>query len=199
MRILDLCCGGGCAAIGYKLANKNAVIVGWDVLDMSKVYPFEFHRGDAFALDYEYLAGFDFIHISPPCQAYSKATPRSRRSAHPRLITNALRLGYASGKPFVVENVPGSTAELRPTVTLKAGGKTRHFHTNFPCAAAHFPECLSIMSSSYSPTILIAASWCVPDEYRVLRKHMRQGIPPLMTKHIFNAWIGNILGLVLAK
>lgn len=189
MKILDLCCGGGLAAIGYKMACPNAEITGWDIVDMSSSYPFEFNRGDAFALTYEYLAGFDFIHISPPCQAYSKATPKKSRHKHPKLIQNALRIGYASGLPFVVENVPGSTAELRPTLTLTAGGKIRHFHTNFSVPAAHFYGCLSIMSSSYSPTKLVAASWGVPDKYRVLRKHIRQGIPPLMTAHIMNAFI----------
>lgn len=184
MRILDLCCGGGLAAVGYKQAFPNAEIVGWDILDMSSAYPYSFNCGDAFALDYEYMAQFDFIHISPPCQAYSKATPKHARANHPRLIPNALRLCYAAGKPFVVENVPGSTAELRPTVTLVAGEKVRHFHASFPIPAVHFAGCLSILSERYSSTKDIARSWGVPEHLYFQRKHIRQGIPPLMTRHI---------------
>lgn len=189
MKILDLCCGGGCASIGYKIAAPASDITGVDIADMSSCYPFNFIRADAFSLDYAFLSKFDFIHMSPPCQAYSKATPKTSRHKHPKLIKNALRLGYASGLPFVVENVPGSTAELRPTFTLTAGGKIRHFHANFNVSAANFDRCLSILSSSYSPTKLIAASWGVPDEYRVLRKHLRQGIPPLMTHHIMRSFL----------
>src|SRR5687768_9098244 len=107
MRILDLCCGHGLASIGYKQIFPHADIVGVDIEDMSSSYPFKFWRFDAFTIDYDLLSWFDFIHISPPCQRYSKITPNRRRSAHPHLIPNALRLGYASGKPFVVENVPG--------------------------------------------------------------------------------------------
>jgi len=189
MRILDLCCGGGCAAIGYRLAAANAEIIGWDTENMSSSYPFVFCQGDAFSLDYEYLDGFDFIHISPPCQAYSKVTPRDRRLAHPRLIRSALALAYASGKPFVVENVPGSTSELRPTVTLVAGTKIRHFHANFPIPATNFPDCLPIMGRQYVATSLIAATWGIPNDYRVTRRHMRQGIPPLMTSHIMKSFL----------
>jgi len=184
MKILDLCCGSGLAALGYKQAIPDAQITGWDIQDMSSCYPYLFHQGDAFALDYEYLEQFDFIHISPPCQAYSKATPKRTRAKHPRLIPNALRLCYASGKPFVVENVPGSTAELRPTVTLVAGQKIRHFHASFPIPAARFTGCLSILSDRYSSTKDIARSWGVPEHLYFKRKHIRQGIPPLMTRHI---------------
>lgn len=191
MKVLDLCCGGGLVSIAIKKVLPDAEITGWDTADMSKYYPFNFRQGDAFKLDYEYLANFDFIHVSPPCQAYSKATPKKSRATHPRLIPNALRLCYASGKPFVVENVPGSTQELRPTVTLVAGNKTRHFHTSFPCLATHFDGLIPIMSSSYSSTRLVAANWGIPDEYRVLRKHIRQGIPPVMYEHIIRAWLNS--------
>lgn len=185
MRILDLCCGGGLASIGYKLAMPDAEIHGWDIDDMSSCYPFNFHRGDAFALDYEYLEEFDFIHMSPPCQRYSKATPKRTRDSHPHLIPNALMLGYASGKPFVVENVPGSTQWLRPTVTMMAGGKTRHFHANFTIHERHWRGAVSIMSSRYSCKQDVYSSWGIPDEYQALTMaHIRQGIPPFMTRHI---------------
>lgn len=184
MRILDLCCGHGLAAIGYKKHWPDAQIVGWDILDLSGRYPFEFVRGDAFGVTYDYLETFDFIHISPPCQRYSKITPKKTRMCHPHLIPNALLLGYASGKPFVVENVPGSTQWLKPTVSLVAGGKVRHFHTNFPVEPRGWPHVFDIMSSSYSSKRDVYETWGIPHEYNLRMRDLRQGIPPIMTEHI---------------
>lgn len=184
LRILDLCCGEGLASIGYKTVWPHAEITGVDVVDMSSSYPFSFVLGDAFALTYQDIEGFDFIHISPPCQRYSKVTPARYRDSHPHLIPNALRLGYASGKPFVVENVPGSTQWLRPNCVLTAGGKVRYFHSNFYIASYEWPDVISIMTSRYSRKQDILSSWGIPDEYQATMKGIRQGIPPIMTAHI---------------
>lgn len=183
MKILDLCCGHGLASIGYKCAFPHAEIHGWDVVDMSSSYPFNFHQGDAFSLDYEYLSSFDMIHISPPCQRYSKITPKRTRDSHPHLIPNALRLGYASGKPFVVENVPGSTQWLKPSVRLVLGGKTRFFHTSFDVENREW-DGYDIMSTRYSSKSDVFKSWGVPTSYKLGMRELRQGIPPLMTMHI---------------
>lgn len=183
MRILDLCCGGGGAAIGYKTIFTSAEIHGWDIKDMSDVYPFVFNRGDAFALDYEYLASFDLIHMSPPCQRYSKVTPKKYRDNHPHLIPNALRLGYASGLPFVIENVPGSTHYLRPTFKLSIGGRERYFHANFPVENRSWKGS-SIMTSKYVSRKTIAREWGIGEEYRIGMRELRQSVPPLMTMHI---------------
>lgn len=183
MRILDLCCGHGLAAIGYKQIFPHAHIVGYDIRDMSDTYPFEFVMGDAFSLDYAYLDTFDMIHISPPCQRYSKITPKRYRDNHPHLIPNALRLGYASGKPFVVENVPGSTKWLRPNCELSVGGKTRFFHTNFEVTNRSW-QGHDIMSTRYSCKRDVFASWGIPEKYKLGMRDLRQGIPPIMTMHI---------------
>lgn len=183
MKILDLCCGHGLASIGYKLAFPDAEITGYDVIDMSKSYPFNFVMGDAFALTYDDIQPYDFIHMSPPCQRYSKITPKRFRDAHPHLIPNALVLGYASGKPFVVENVPGSTQWLKPTCRLELGGKTRFFHANFLVYDRKWPG-FSIMSNRYSSKADVFLSWGIPETYKLGVRELRQGIPPTMTKHI---------------
>lgn len=184
MRILDLCCGAGLASIGYKQIFTHAEITGVDIEDMSSSYPFKFIQCDAFALTYDFIDGYDFIHISPPCQRYSKITPRRYRENHPHLIPNALLLGYASGKPFVVENVPGSTAYLRPNCELKLGGKTRFFHTSFAVENRGW-DGNDIMSTRYSSKADVFRSWGIGDEYMALgMRGIRQGVPPIMTMHI---------------
>jgi len=184
MKLLDLCCGSGIAAIGYKQIFTYADIVGVDVEDMSNRYPFEFIQADAFALTYEFIQSFDFIHISPPCQRYSKITPKRTRDNHPHLIPNALRLGYAAGLPFVVENVPGSTQWLRPTCKLSLGGRERYFHANFEIENRSWSGA-NIMSNKYSSKSDVFSSWGFCDRYSYLGvRDVRQGIPPLMTMHI---------------
>lgn len=118
MKMLDLCCGGGLVGAGYWLSGCFNEIVGIDIKDMSDRYPFDFIQGDAFALDYEFLSQFDFIHASPPCQGYSQLTPEWARDRHPRLIPNAHLMLKASGLPHVIENVGGSLKDLRPNLRL---------------------------------------------------------------------------------
>lgn len=72
-KLLDLFCGEGLAAWGYWLSGRFSHIVGVDInLQMRSRYSFDFIEGDVLSLDYEFLSKFDFVHASPPCQAYSK-------------------------------------------------------------------------------------------------------------------------------
>lgn len=104
-RLLDLFCGaGGCSVFGYARAGFD--VVGVDNRPQ-KNYPYEFHQADA--LTYP-LDGFDAIHASPPCQAYSVATIGARNAGkeHPDLLAATRARLEANGKPWVIENVPGS-------------------------------------------------------------------------------------------
>lgn len=104
MRLLDLYCAAGGASAGYALAGFD--VVGVDIVDQPK-YPFPFVRADARELSLEYLAGFDAIHASPPCQAHSSIT-KVTGNIHEDLIPETRALLTASGKPWVMENVPGA-------------------------------------------------------------------------------------------
>lgn len=103
-RLLDLFCGAGGAAMGYHRAGFE--VVGVDIKPQ-KNYPFEFHQADAMMYP---LEGFDVIHASPPCQAYSTCTPDKFKGNHQKLIP-AVR-GRLSGRIYVIENVPGARREL---------------------------------------------------------------------------------------
>jgi DNA (cytosine-5)-methyltransferase 1 len=118
-KMLDLFCGGGLAGAGYWQSGCFSEIVGVDLdPSMKKVYPFDFLSGNVWALDYEFLSQFDFIHASPPCQFYSAITPSWARERHIRSIPPTHLMLQSSGKPYVIENVPGSGHDLRPNLIM---------------------------------------------------------------------------------
>ena len=98
-RLLDLFCGAGGAAVGYHRAGFD--VVGVDIEPQPR-YPFEFHQADAMTFP---LDGFDVIHASPPCQAYTDL--RRARAASTALI-EPVRERSRFGVPYVIENVEGA-------------------------------------------------------------------------------------------
>lgn len=113
-RLLDLfSCAGG-AAVGYHRAGFN--VVGVDI-DPQPRYPYEFIQADALKLDPSFLASFDAIHASPPCQSYSDLAKRNGNADKwPRLVEPVREMLQDSGLPFIIENVEG--APLRDPVVL---------------------------------------------------------------------------------
>lgn len=100
-RLLDLFCGAGGAAMGYHRAGFE--VVGVDIKPQ-KHYPFEFHQADAMTYP---LDGFDVIHASPPCQAFTALrTSWNARNTHVDLLTPTRK--RLNGKPHIIENVPGA-------------------------------------------------------------------------------------------
>lgn len=117
MRLLDLFCGAGGAAMGYSRAGFDE-IVGVDINPQPR-YPFTFIQADAMTYP---LDGFDAIHASPPCQGYSimRNLPWLRDRIYPLLIPDVRRRLEASGTPFVIENVAGSRRSARHPDGLRA-------------------------------------------------------------------------------
>ena len=105
-RLLDLfCCAGG-AGVGYHRAGFE--VVGVDVKPQPN-YPYEFIQGDALSLDPEFIASFDAIHASPPCQSYSDLAKRNGTGDKwPRLVEPVRDMLIRSGLPYVIENVDGA-------------------------------------------------------------------------------------------
>jgi DNA (cytosine-5)-methyltransferase 1 len=107
VRLLDLFCGAGGAAMGYHRSGFE--VVGVDVVPQPR-YPFEFHQADALTFP---LDGYDAIHASPPCQQF---TAYRRRGAgvgdgYPDLIAPVRERLQAWGGPYVIENIPGAPLE----------------------------------------------------------------------------------------
>lgn len=129
-RLLDLFCGAGGAAMGYHRAGFD--VVGVDIQPQPN-YPFEFFEEDA--LDFlrdgitaqdggyygaAWLASFDVIHASPPCQF---TTAYKRRPDHvgesPNLIPRTRELLKESCCPYwVIENIEGAREHLRDSIRL---------------------------------------------------------------------------------
>lgn len=101
-RLLDLFCGAGGAAMGYHRAGFDEII-GVDNRPMPH-YPFTFVLGDALEYSREHGTEFDAIHASPPCQKYGKT--KHLAGNHPQLIEKVRDV--LTGKPYVIENVPGA-------------------------------------------------------------------------------------------
>lgn len=102
MKLLDLFCGAGGAAMGYHRAGFTE-IVGVDCKNQPN-YPFEFIQGDALEFVRRNGIEFDLIHASPPCQAYVDFN-NGRPSKHPRFIEELREILLELGRDYVIENV----------------------------------------------------------------------------------------------
>ena len=110
-RLLDLFCKAGGGSVGYYLAGFE--VVGVDI-KKQKRYPYEFIQKDALEVfeDKDFLASFDVIAASPPCQTHSST--KHLRNAQGKgtdkvdLIPQTREALVASGKPYIIENVPGA-------------------------------------------------------------------------------------------
>jgi DNA (cytosine-5)-methyltransferase 1 len=139
LRALDLFCGAGGATRGLQLAGFS--VTGVDLV-LSPRYPGDgFAKSDALRLLPSFLATFDFIWASPPCQAHTALKTMHNAKPHADLIPATRAMLKASGKPYVIENVVG--APLSNAVTLCGSmfglgvgdaelRRHRIFETNFP-------------------------------------------------------------------
>ena len=111
MKLLDLFCGAGGASAGYAAAGFE--VHGVD-LKHGKRYPYTYVRADVLDVlrDKNYLNQFDVIHASPPCQTHSITqhlrNAQGKTTSKLDLIPETRAALLESGKPYIIENVPGS-------------------------------------------------------------------------------------------
>lgn len=207
MKLLDLFCGAGGCSVGYSLAGFTE-IVGVDNRPQPR-YPFAFIQADAL----EYLARlietgeveeYQLIHASPPCQVYSASAPLSNGN-HPDLVPETQRLLKLSGRPYVIENVPGAPLD-NPLVlcgTMFGLGVLRHrlFECNppiwFPPAACnHWGKVAPVFRSTSDSVaqydfMVVAGNFPNVAKARkamginwMVRDELAQAIPPAYTRYI---------------
>ncbi len=200
MKLLDLFCGAGGAAMGYHRAGFE--VVGVDIKPQPH-YPFTFRRDDALSFAREFWSEFSVIHASPPCQAFSVSRFLWKKK-YPDLITPLKEfLYYEQDLPFIIENVPN--APIYPHIilcgsqfNLYSGIRPLHRHRWFeignyktfalipPCQ--HGKNTLKVFghSSERDGTMkerseAMEINWMTNDE-------LSQAIPPAYTQ-----WIGRQL------
>ena len=136
VRCLDLYCGGGGASKGY--ADAGFKVVGVDNEPQLK-YPYKFILADALeiAADIKFLQRFDLIHASPVCKKFSTITRTAgTQNEWPNDIPEIRQLLKKSGKPFVIENVPGAPLENYVVLCGTMFGLNVERHRLFECHPA---------------------------------------------------------------
>ena len=197
-RLLDLFCGAGGCAMGYHRAGFD--VIGVD-LNPQPRYPFEFHQADA--MEYP-LDGFDAIHASPPCQAFTAYRRRGDGvgDSYPDLIHATRDRLDAAGVPWVMENVHGAPLHNPLMLCGSSFGldvrRHRLFETNFPWMA--LPCVHGTQAPRFTPasnrenlrrTVEVGV-WRIPLDVQqhamgigwMTREELSEAIPPAYTEHI---------------
>lgn len=204
-RALDLFCGAGGVSMGLHRAGFD--VVGVDI-EPQPEYPFEFVRGDALTAD---LDGFDLVHASAPCQAF---TAYKRRPGHvaPRLnLIPAVRAKLINaGCAWSIENVPGAPL-LDPVVlcgSMFSLGMRRHrlFESSFPIPQ---PSCRHELHTPRFPQATNRANlrrtvevgvWRIPLEVQraamgidwMSLGRLSQAVPPAYAEHVGRAALAHL-------
>jgi DNA (cytosine-5)-methyltransferase 1 len=221
-RLLDLFCGAGGCSMGYHRAGFE--IVGVDI-EPQPNYPFSFVLGDALEFLTEhprFVAGFDAIHASPPCQHYSRTHAiKGTKEQHPDLVDATRAALEKTGKPWAIENVP--EARLRnPCVLcgLTFGLRVirhRQFESSFPLVAPpHRPHPKDLTTGTMSAkrggsgngySTGSAGLVCVAGknfnraagaaamgiDWPMNQAELAQAIPPAYTEHVGKQLIDHLL------
>jgi DNA (cytosine-5)-methyltransferase 1 len=101
--------------MGYHRAGFE--VVGVDIKVQPR-YPFEFHQCHWRDFFERHWQKFDILHASPPCQGYSVTKSLSKSDA-PLLIAEVREAFQSTGKPYVIENVPGAKKHMINPIKLR--------------------------------------------------------------------------------
>lgn len=131
--------------MGYHRAGFE--VVGVDIKPQPN-YPFDFLRYDAIeALKLTnwvmmQMSSFDVIHASPPCQTFTRAKhlrdAQGSKTQALDLLELTRQLLIATGKPYIIENVPGAPLLNPVTICGSAFGLKVRRHRCFESNIALF-------------------------------------------------------------
>jgi DNA (cytosine-5)-methyltransferase 1 len=219
LKMIDLFCGAGGASAGYSRSGLFKSIVGVDIDDHSDNYPFRFVRGDL--TERENLLQFikaetpDFIHASPPCQAYSWAAKRWADVERVDLVAYTRVLLDEIGIPYVIENVQGAPLINPVRLCGQMFGLNVIRHRLFECGGfsisepEHLKHKLPIkrLARDGSGRTVQRSQYCTvaghggeSDSFRMAdweaamgidwmtRKQLTESIPPAYTHYIGKMW-----------
>ena len=132
MKLLDLFCGAGGAAMGYHQAGFDE-IVGIDNKPQPN-YPFRFIQMDVFNFYTGPWNQWNLVHASPPCQPFTCLKSVFDSTKYQNLIEQTRQYLRAIDAPYVMENVVG--APLRRDLILCAAsfGLRSYRHRIFECS-----------------------------------------------------------------
>lgn len=205
VRLLDLFCGAGGAAMGYYRAGFTD-ITGIDNRPMPR-YPFEFIQADALEYLAEHGQEYDVIHASPPCQGYSRMRHLNwlKNINYPLLIDNTRKLLQQTKAVWVIENVSDSPLMGAELCGLALGLpllRHRRFESNilllFPPCPKHpviyhgnknldknRPGGIMGILNNHTIYEAMGINW-------MNQKEMRQAIPPAYTEFIGKQLLDNL-------
>ncbi len=173
--------------MGYHLAGFD--VVGVDIAPQPH-YPFEFIQADALSYVAEHGHEFDLVHGSWPCERYATVTRwRGDPNDHPDLVPAGRLAMQATGRPWVIENVPEAPVRhdylLCGTQFQLPVKRHRAFETSWGTSSDLVPPC-------WHPRTLLAFDHSAERAYAdamgctwMTSKEARKAIPPAYTQ-----WIG---------
>lgn len=210
-KALDLCCCAGGASMGLWRAGFD--VVGVDIKPQPR-YPFMFLQADALEVRFQ---GFDFIWASPPCQQFCALATREDLSGYPDIIDPIRQRLIASGKPWVIENVPG--APIRKDLILCGAMfglrsyRHRHFEASFPIEQPGHPKHVMRVNrrgenrrqhwanGGFITITGDVGTYCGPEAMGIdwmSGAEMSEAIPPAYAEHIGRAAMASMLPTALA-
>lgn len=106
-KALDLFCKAGGTSTG--LARAGFDVTGVDIEPQPR-YPFKFVLGDALEYCARHGHKFNLVVAGPPCQLYTKLASLSNGN-YPDLVGATREALQATGRPYIIENVPHAPLE----------------------------------------------------------------------------------------
>lgn len=194
-KLLDLYCGQGDAAAGYFRAGFQ--VTGVDIGAQPR-FPFKFIRYAARKFLADHWQEYDAIHLSPPCQKYSRGS-RNNDKIYTDELEQVIPLMTQVNIPWVIKNV--ELAPMPKTIALVGTMfklnviRKRIFYSNIhlfepepvPQKRRYYPDKVlyTVAGTGNKGNTVSAWSKAMGINW-MTRNGLREAIPPAYTEYIGN-------------